>query len=341
MSVKTKCVVWDLDNTIWDGVLTENENVTLKKGITDIIKELDRRGILQSIASKNNEEDAIKKLKEFGISEYFLYPEINWNPKSMSIKNIREKLNLGINTFAFVDDSDFERAEVSHALPEVLTVDAADYEKIPDMDCMNPEFITEDTINRRKMYMSDMQRKKEEAAFEGTSHEFLNTLDMELTIEKVTEADLQRAYELTVRTHQLNSTGYTYSYDELLEYINSDSHIFLIASLKDRFGDYGKIGLALVENTDAMRIKLLLMSCRVMSRGVGSAFLIHLIRLAKKNNKELFADFLETDKNRVMYITYKLMGFEEEENEDGKILLKYDSDDDKEFPEYFHVKTDM
>ena len=339
--MKVKCVVWDLDETIWDGILSENKNVTLKEGITDIIKELDRRGILQSVASKNNEDDAVAKLKEFGIFEYFLYPQINWNAKSSSVKVIREKLNLGINTFAFVDDQDFERAEVAHALPEVLVIDSKDYTKMLDMDCMKPEFITEDTINRRRMYISDMQRKKEEAAFEGTSHEFLDTLNMQLKIEKVTEADLQRAYELTVRTHQLNSTGYTYSYDELLGYINSDSHIFLIASLKDRFGDYGKIGLALVENTDAMRIKLLLMSCRVMSRGVGSAFLVHLIRLAKRYNKELYADFLETDRNRVMYITYKLMGFEEEENNDGKILLKYDSDEDKEFPEYFHVETDM
>ncbi len=341
MSDKIKCVVWDLDETIWDGILTEDKNVTLKKGITDIIKELDRRGILQSIASKNNEDDAIEKLKELGIYDYFLYPQINWNPKSASIKIIREKLNLGINTFAFVDDREFERAEVGHGLPEVLTIDAADYEKILDMECMKPEFITEDTINRRKMYISDMQRKQEEAEFTGTSHEFLNTLGMKLKIEKVTEADLQRAYELTVRTHQLNSTGYTYSYEELLKYINSDEHIFLIASLQDRFGDYGKIGLALVENTDVMRIKLLLMSCRVMSRGVGSAFLIHLIHLAERFNKKLYADFLETDRNRVMYITYKLMGFEEEENRDGKILLKYDSDDEKEFPEYFDVTTDM
>lgn len=341
MADKIKCVVWDLDGTIWDGVLIEDEKVTLKKGIIDIIKELDRRGILQSIASKNNEADAMNKLKEFGIDEYFLYPQINWNTKSSSIKTIREKLNLGINTFAFVDDRDFERAEVMHEIPEVTAIDAADYEKILDMECMTPEFITEDTVNRRKMYFSDMRRKQEEKEFEGTSREFLDTLDMHLTIEKVTKEDLQRAYELTVRTHQLNSTGYTYSYEELLEYINSDSHIFLIAGLKDKFGDYGKIGLALVENTEVMRIKLLLMSCRVMSRGVGSAFLVHLINLARKNNKELYADFLETDKNRVMYITYKLMGFEEETNEGGKILLKYDSDEDKEFPEYFNIKTDM
>lgn len=341
MADKIKCVVWDLDETLWNGILTENENVKLKLGVVDIIKELDRRGILQSIASKNNEEDAAKKLEKLGIAEYFLYPQINWNAKSFSIKTIREKLNLGIDTFAFVDDSEFERAEVSHELPEVMTIDAADIGKIPDMPCMIPEFITEDTINRRKMYISDMNRKREEAAFEGTNAEFLNTLGMSLTMEKVTEEDLQRAYELTVRTHQLNSTGYTYSYDELLEYINSGEHIFLIASLTDKFGDYGKIGLALVENTDVMRIKLLLMSCRVMSRGVGSAFLIQLIKLAKKNGKKLYAEFAETDKNRVMYITYKLMGFDEVENDNGKILLEYTSDEEKEFPEYFNVKTDM
>ena len=151
---------------------------------------------------------------------------------------------------------------------------------------------------------------------------------------------MQRAYELTVRTHQLNSTGYTYSYDELKGFIDSEEHIFLIAQLTDRFGDYGKIGLILVENTDSLRIKLLLMSCRVMSRGVGSAILIYLARLKKKLGKRLFAEFKTTDRNRIMYITYKMMGFDELEDNDGDVLLEYLSDEDKEYPPYFTIDGD-
>lgn len=337
MQGSIKCVVWDLDNTLWDGILTENPDVTLKDGISDIIKTLDKRGILQSIASKNNFADAYKKLEDFGISEYFLYPQINWNPKSSSVKIISEKLNLGLNSFAFIDDSEFEREEVSHALSDVLVIDSADMNIIYDDERFVPRFITEDTVNRRKMYMADYNRKQDEQEFEGTNEEFLKSLGMKLTISPVTEHDLQRAYELTVRTHQLNSTGYTYSYDELREFINSKDYIFLIAQLTDKYGDYGKIGLILAENKDVIRIKLLLMSCRVMSRGVGSAILIYLEKLAKKEDKRLQAEFLATDRNRVMYITYKFMGFDETEEHDGASLLEYTSDEDREYPEYFEI----
>jgi len=104
MGKKIKCLVWDLDNTIWDGVILEDGDVVLKDGIIDIIKTLDERGVLQSIASRNNFKDAYDKLLEFGISEYFLYPQINWNSKSESIKSIAKDLNIGIDSFAFVDD---------------------------------------------------------------------------------------------------------------------------------------------------------------------------------------------------------------------------------------------
>ena len=338
MEQKIKCVVWDLDNTLWNGVLSEGDDVKLREGITEIFKTLDERGILQSIASKNNFDDAYKKLEELGVAEYFLYPQINWNPKSEGIKKISQSLNLGLDSFAFVDDSPFEREEILSADERILVIDAADIDKIVSMERMIPKFITEDTKNRRKMYIADSKRKQEEQEFTGDNTEFLKSLGMKLTISPVTEHDLQRAYELTVRTHQLNSTGYTYSYEELQSFINSEDHIFLIAQLTDKFGDYGKIGLILVENTDVLRIKLLLMSCRVMSRGVGSAILIYLAKLKEKLNKPMFAEFKTTDRNRIMYITYKIMGFDEIEDNDGDVLLEYTSEESKEFPSYFEVE---
>lgn len=338
MEQKIKCVVWDLDNTLWNGILTEGDDVQLRDGIIDVIKTLDERGILQSVASKNNFEDAYKKLEELGVSEYFLYPQINWNPKSEAIKKIAENVNLGIDSFAFVDDSEFEREEVLTADNRIMVIDACDIDKILDNERFIPKFITEDTRNRRLMYIADSKRKQDEAEFTGDNTEFLRSLGMKLTIAPVTEHDLQRAYELTVRTHQLNSTGYTYSYDELKQFITSDDHIFLIAQLTDKYGDYGKIGLILVENTESLRIKLLLMSCRVMSRGVGSAILIYLAKLKERLNKRMFAEFKTTDRNRIMYITYKIMGFDELEDNDGNVLLEYTSDESKDFPDYFELE---
>jgi len=341
MSKKIKCVVWDLDNTIWEGILSEDKEVRLKPGIENVIKTLDERGILQSVASKNDYNNAINKLEEFGISEYFLYPQISWNPKADSIKSIAEAINIGTDTLAFVDDQITEREEVSFSYPEVLTIDALRYMEICDMDELTPNYITEDSKKRRLMYKSDMVRKNEESEFRGSSEEFLATLDMHLTISNVKPEDLKRVEELTIRTHQLNSTGYTYSFEELEGFISSEKHIFLIAELKDRFGEYGKIGLVLLEKEDdKLSIKLLLMSCRVMTKGIGSAMLVHIINIAKAQNRGLFAEFLQTDRNRVMYITYKFMGFDEFHEEGDKLLLKYESEIKREFPTYLNVKLD-
>src|SRR5947199_5602317 len=94
-----KCVVWDLDHTLWDGILLEDGDVSLKPGVVTIIKALDARGILHSIASRNDQTTAEQKLQQFGLYEYFLFPQINWNAKSASLQEIAKELNLGLDTF--------------------------------------------------------------------------------------------------------------------------------------------------------------------------------------------------------------------------------------------------
>lgn len=320
---KIKLVIWDLDNTIWDGTLLENPDVKLYDGIITILDTLDKRGILQSVASKNEYDHAMEKMKSFGIDHYFIYPKIGWNAKSASVAEITKSVNIGLNTVAFVDDQLFERDEVKYSLPEVLCINADNREHILDYDVMNPLFITEDSKNRRLMYMSDIKRREEEEAFEGAKESYLETLQMKLTIGSVKEKDLQRAEELTVRTHQLNTTGYTYSYDELKELSKSPDYLMLAAELTDKHGDYGKIGLTLIKiDGEIWTIKLFLMSCRTMSTGAGSVFLNYIIRLAHQRKVKLQAEFLSNDRNRVMYITYKFAGFERSYcNHDMEILL--------------------
>lgn len=332
---KVKCVVWDLDNTLWDGVLLEDEEVTLRQGIKHIIEVLDNRGILQSIASKNEHGRTMMKLKELGIEEYFIYPQINWNSKSSSVKAIAKSINIGIDTLAFVDDQSFELEEVRFSAPEVLCIDSSDLSGLLDMPEMNPRFVTEDSKIRRKMYQSDIKRNTVEEYFEGTQEEFLASLNMSFSIAPVCEGDLQRAEELTVRTHQLNTTGYTYSYEELDHFRKSKSHKLYMASLEDKYGTYGKIGLVLVEcKEDIWTIKLLLMSCRVMSRGAGTILINHIMRLANAAGVKLRAEFIPNDRNRMMYITYKFGGFAEVEEKDGMVIFENSLEQIQAVPDY-------
>jgi FkbH-like protein len=335
---KIKCVVWDLDQTLWDGILLEDGDVSLKPGVVDIIKALDARGILHSIASRNDQTTVEQKLRQFGLYEYFLYPQINWQAKSASLQEIAKELNLGLDTFAFIDDQSFEREEVAFTLPEVLCIDAQNIHTLLAMPEMMPRFLTEDAQRRRLMYQSDHQRREAEKTFPGPNEAFLATLKMVFTIHPAQEEDLQRAEELTVRTHQLNATGYTYSYDELNTFRLSDTHQLLVTSLEDKYGPYGKIGLALVEqNRDAWTIKLLLMSCRVMSRGVGTLMLTYIMKMAKQAGVSLSADFVSTDRNRMMYVTYKFTGFKEIHKNDNFIIFGHDLSHIPAFPDYIQV----
>jgi FkbH-like protein len=345
MSTKTaldkkviKCVVWDLDNTLWDGVLIEGDEVGLRKGVVDVITALDGRGILQSIASKNDYDLAMAKLKEFGIEEYFLYPQINWNSKASSIKKISESINIGLDSVAFIDDQTFEREEVRYTHSEVFCIDALNLDGLLDLPEMKPRFITDDSKVRRKMYLSDIARKGAEETFIGTQEEFLASLGMKLTIGPARREDLKRAEELTVRTNQLNTTGYTYSYDELNQFIESKDYELLVCELEDIYGTYGKIGLALTERKpEQYTLKLLLMSCRVMSRGIGTIIINYVMGRAKDAGVRLVAEYVANGRNRMMYVTFKFAGFREIMRNGEAVLLEGDLSRLQEFPAYVQV----
>jgi FkbH-like protein len=335
-----KCVVWDLDGTLWVGIALEDRQVRLKENSREIVRVLDERGILQSVASRGDSQVAEQHLKEFGLSEYFLYPQINWNAKSDSVRRIAELLNLGITSLAFVDDQSFERAEVEFALPGVLCLDGTDLTGLLDAPELIPSVITDDSRRRRHMYLAEAHRKREEETFTGPKEEFLASLDMVFAMGPASEQDLMRAEELTVRTHQLNSTGYTYSYAELDQFRTSPKHKLLVAGLSDKFGSYGTIGLALLECTSrSWIIKLLLTSCRVISRGVGSIFLNQIMTRAKRGAVRLCAEFIPTERNRLMWITYRLAGFREIGKRGEISILENNLDHIHPSPSYVRVDT--
>lgn len=334
-----KCIVWDLDNTIWEGTLLEDQSVKLRDNIKHIIKTLDNRGILQSIASKNDPDAALKKLKEYGLDEYFLYPQISWNSKAESVKNISELLNIKLDSFAFIDDQQIELDEMHYELPDIKCFNAEKIEKILYLPEINPPYITDDSRLRRKLYMNDIHRNQAEKEYKGPTEEFLKQLKMKLTIFKAQKTDLMRAYELTIRTNQLNATGYTYSFDELEHFSHSSDHILLMVRLEDKYGEYGNIGLSLIDIKESIwNIKLLLISCRVMSRGIGSVLLKYIINLAKDSKKKLIAEFVPTPRNRMMYITYKFNMFYEYDKKEQVLILKHDLKDNLHYPDYIEIR---
>jgi FkbH-like protein len=190
MAGKTiKVVVWDLDRTLWDGVLLEGDTVRVWPPVLPVLQTLDSRGILLSIASKNDHDLAMGRLRELGVADYFIYPQIGWSSKSSAVAAIAASINVGLDAIAFIDDDPFERDEVHHALPEVIILDAADAAGLCERPELMPRFITDESALRRRMYQADIERHRAEEEFQGPQEEFLATLAMRFAIHPAREAD--------------------------------------------------------------------------------------------------------------------------------------------------------
>jgi len=334
-----KVVVWDLDNTLWEGTLLEGDAVRLRPAAATAMRTLDARGILLSIASKNDHDQAMEKLRELGIEDYFIYPQIGWSAKSSGVEAIAKSINVGLDAIAFIDDDPFERGEVGHALPQVRVLPAEAVTELLEMTELMPRFITDESAQRRRMYQADIERNRAEEGFQGPQEEFLAALGMRFVIHPARESDLRRAEELTVRTNQLNTSGQTYSYEELDAFRRSAGHLLLIAGLEDRYGAYGKIGLVLIARQEGLwTLKLLLMSCRVISRGVGSILILHVLRLAQAAGVRLQAEFKATARNRMMLVAYKFAGFREVARHGELLVFEHPLDQVQGFPPYVQVE---
>jgi FkbH-like protein len=318
-----KCVVWDLDGTVWDGILLEDRNVRLNPHVVETLRRLDARGILHSIASRNDEHDALAELDKQGIRDFFLYPQINWNAKAVSVARIAELLRIGLDTIAFVDDEQFDREEVQFSHPSVRCYPATDVAMLPELHELTPATITVEARNRRQLYAAQAVRDEKEREFVGPQDAFLASLGMSLTISRAGESDLTRSEELTVRTHQLNTTGRTFSKTELVEFVRSPTHEVFVARLIDKYGPYGQIGLGVVERRPQVwRLRLFLLSCRVLSRGIGAPFLRALADAAAEEGASLEAEVIPNERNRMMLVTLRFLGFREATREGPVTVLR-------------------
>jgi FkbH-like protein len=311
-----KIAVWDLDNTLWDGILVEDgvDNLVLKPGVADVIRALDKRGIVNSLASKNTAENAITALTRFGLTEYFVFPQINWGPKSQSLNQIIADFNVGSDTVAFIDDQPFERMEVANALPEVRTYDASDYQRILDFPEFNPE-ISSESASRRLHYINEGARRTQEMGYaKGDYDAFLRDCELQMQIHQGEGQDIDRIYELTQRTNQMNFSGTRYSREDIQNLLGNPSLDTFSLRCRDRFGDYGTVGFGLVarpkEPGEVPMVIDLAFSCRVQSKRAEHAFLAWLAENYElQEMKELRVRYVPSARNKAVAAVFGDMGF--------------------------------
>ncbi|MFF5563142.1 HAD-IIIC family phosphatase [Streptomyces sp. NPDC012623] len=311
-SAPVKCLVWDLDNTLWRGTLLEDDEVVLSEAVREVIVGLDARGVLQSVCSRNDHDLAWARLEALGVADYFVVPEIGWGPKSQAVGRIAERLDFAPGALAFIDDQPAERAEVAFHLPDVRCYPAEEAATLLGLPEFSPRSVTADARQRRRMYQAGFRRTDEQARFGGSNEDFLRSLDMVMRIGRATEDELSRVEELTLRTSQMNATGVHYPDEVLRSLLTRPGHEVLVTTLTDRFGPHGAVGVLLLRrHARVWHLKLLATSCRVVAFGAGTIILNWLADRAARAGVHLLADFRATDRNRMMEIAYRFAGFDE------------------------------
>ncbi|MGW6521535.1 HAD-IIIC family phosphatase [Streptomyces sp. NPDC054962] len=311
-----KCVVWDLDGTLWDEIAVESATDDLptpRPSALAAIDALAARGVLSSIASRSapsvlDRLDAVPQVRA-----RFLAPQVSWQDKSESLRRIAKDLGIAVDALVLVDDSPYERAEVEALLPGVRTLAPEDVPAL--LAAFEGREVTAESRERVRRYRTEETRRAEGERFEGSREEFLRWCGMRLTVGAATPDEIPRALELAARTHRLNSSGLTP--DRLRELASSDGHELYTARMTDRFGEYGIIGAALVDRTRRAdggapaiwSVPLLALSCRVAGRGAAAAFLFRLMERAREAGAEEFRVTLRpTDANLEMRILLRQAG---------------------------------
>jgi methoxymalonate biosynthesis protein len=269
-----KCVVWDLDDTVWRDVAVESDGVPEPhEHVLALLDALEAHGIVSSVASRGDPALAPVLAAHPRLGGRFVAPQVAWGEKSESIVRIAAALRIDLDAVAFVDEDPFERAGVCHALPAVLVLSVAELEAELAGGRFTPERLTDEGRRRPAMYREEEHRRQVAAGFAGGRTDFLRWCEMRLDVGAAEAADLDRLVQLGERTHRLNSSARRAGRDDVLRWFSAGG--LVRARLADRFGDYGLVGMVAVDRPAAAdwRVDLLAVSCRVEGRGVPAALL--------------------------------------------------------------------
>jgi FkbH-like protein len=275
-------VIWDLDNTLLDGVYLESPDdpPAANAALTAVLRDLASRGILHAIASRNPPEACRYAGQATGHA--FAASQCGWAAKSAAIVAITAELGLAAESVAFVDDDAMERAEVSFNEPDVLVLAPEDVPEAATWPQFSPPVVTAEARRRGELYLQRRARQEEAKAFGGSRDDFLRFSQTQVTIATAAAGDVARLHELSVRTHQFNSSGTAVAEEEFTALLGSADHQVVTVRLADRFGDDGLVGGCVLAAGDSAtwRVQVLMMSCRALGRGVIDAVLTWICRSA-------------------------------------------------------------
>ena len=333
MGITKKCIVLDLDNTLWGGIIGEDGFDNIKLGDDAVgrsfvefqkrLLALNQRGIILAINSKNNFEDAMKVIKEHPSmilrEDNFACMKINWDDKVTNLQEISKELNIGLDSMVFFDDDLINQEFVKTSLPEVLVVElpndssqfAQIITKMKEFDVLK---ITEEDVKRNEMYL--VQKKRTELKNKIVDFdEFLKQMNIEVNIKKADSFTIPRISQLTLKTNQFNLTTKRYQQEEISSFSSDKDRIVECVQVSDKFGDNGITGVYIIEKKDSKEwiIDTFLLSCRIMGRKVEEAMLYQIIEKAKNLGiKKIKGKFIPTKKNKPAENFYSDYGFKKE-----------------------------
>jgi len=357
-----KCIVLDLDNVMWGGIIGEDGNEGIRLGNTspgNAYKDFQRtllsyhnRGVILAINSKNNPEDALKAIREHPHmllrEKHFAAIRINWHNKVQNMTELAKEIGIGLDSMVFIDDNPRERERMRQALPEVLVVEMPSSpflykQTLEDLNDFNLLALTEEDKKRGEMYRA---RKKREILRKSISsmEDFLKSLEMKIVIKHADEFSLPRIVSMVNKTNQFNLTTLRYTDGEIRK-MKETKDKFEICCLKvsDKFGDEGIVGVAIIrKESDTWTLDSFLLSCRVIGRKIETAFLAKIVEDAKEQSvSKLVGEYIPTQKNAPVKNFYSSHGFKKLAQE-GK-LSKWGLDLTKstvKMPKWMEIKNE-
>jgi len=298
-----KCVVWDLDGTIWDGVLLEGDHPTLMRRAAEALLELDGRGVIQSVASKNELSHAVAWMRKLGIQDYFVFPQIHMGDKATSIKRISEKTGVRLVEIALVDDDPLELAMVTSVLPGVSVFSAEEIDRLLESPSLVTAHRTSESRDRRLMLQAEQRRDEARTTFRDPV-DFLHTCDIRFTGRPADAGDVPRLVEMSERVNRMNTTGQRWTEQELAAWLEQPDCFTLLGVVEDKFGSYGIAAAAQLRIEPAIAsVSAMWMSCRVGRRGAPQSFLTYVGRFAHvMGSRRLEIPYRPTGTNRLVAI---------------------------------------